>query len=87
MSNLKDSGQVASAKRCARSARPLPKVPLSYHCEPTCQGCGLTGLRVTRPRGFGVVRFYAAVRGWREPPAYYCECCVEKHTGALPYGD
>lgn len=86
MSGFRDIGQVMAANRGVRNIRALPKVPLSYHCEPTCDGCGLTGLRVPRAGGFGVVRFYAAVRGWREPPLYYCEHCVEQYTGSMPYG-
>ncbi len=60
-------------------------VPRGYPVEPVCGGCGLKGLTIMRPGGFGIIRFYAITGGWREAPRYYCENCLEGHTGQNPY--
>jgi hypothetical protein len=87
MMNLKNKGAATAANHQVRRTPPLQKVPLSYHLEPICGGCGLLGLKISRPGGFGVVRFYALSRGWREAPLYFCESCVEQYTGSKPYGE
>jgi hypothetical protein len=53
---------------------------------PVCAGCGLTGLNNPSPKGFGFLRMYAASGEWHQPGKFYCENCLEAHTGEAPHG-
>ena len=52
---------------------------------PECAGCGLKGLNNPSSKGFGFVRMYAVDCGWQEPAKFYCENCLEAHTGEEPH--
>ena len=52
---------------------------------PECAGCGLKGLNNPASKGFGFIRMYAADSGWQEPTKFYCENCLEAHTGEKPH--
>ncbi len=87
MGDLRNKLRKQEQSERVRRAQAKHKVPRAYPIEPTCCGCSLKGLSITRPGGFGLVRFYAITGGWREPPKYYCENCLEAQTGEKPYGD
>jgi hypothetical protein len=54
---------------------------------PVCAGCGLEGLNNPSPKGFGFLRMYAVADGWKRSGKFYCENCLEAHTGEKPHGD
>ena len=53
---------------------------------PQCACCHLKGFNNLSPNGFGFIRFYAVTGGWQEPAKFYCEYCLEAHTGEKPHG-
>ena len=53
---------------------------------PFAPGCGLKGLNNPTSKGFGFIRIYAVTGAWQEPDKFYCEDCLEAHTGEKPHG-
>ena len=49
-----------------------------------CDGCHLKGFHNPKPSG-GFIRFYVVSGGWQKPDRFYCEFCLEAHTGEPPY--
>ena len=68
--------------RLRRARRTVPQGP---PFEPACAGCGLKGFNNPSPKGFGVIRFYSVSGAWQEPDKFYCEDCLEAHTGEKPH--
>ena len=76
--------QEAEHLRLMRARTAIPSEPTFV---PVCDGCGLKGLNNPSPNGYGFIRFYSISGRWQEPGKFYCEFCLEAHTGEDPHDD
>ena len=86
MGDLRNKFRKEEATARTRRMQARYSVPPGPPFVPECAGCGLKGLNSPTSKGFGFIRMYAAESGWQEPTKFYCENCLEEHTGEKPHG-
>jgi hypothetical protein len=87
MSDLRNKYRKEQQVEVTRRRQGRHAMPKGQPFEPACAGCGLKDFNNPSPKGFGVIRFYLVSGAWQEPDKFYCEDCLEAHTGKRPHGD
>ncbi|MES2294329.1 MAG: hypothetical protein V4527_13585 [Pseudomonadota bacterium] len=86
MGDLRNKYRKEEAATRTRRMQARYSAPSGPPFIPECAGCGLMGLSNPSSKGFGFIRIYAVTGAWQEPNKFFCENCLEAHTGENPHG-